>query len=193
MSTSATASDDGFELGVDPETAFDELAFHAPTVCSRCFSLIRRHDTYRPDADGGVSQYAPEERLIRAFDGQKGYKTDVVETEPEPSLRPKDDIRIPPEDYVYGYRPLHEPRTFCSDCGSQSGRADDDDLPRRMAVIFAGNLANRLHESGVDIDTSELKRAVGLLKSKEELNGRDTEIFRRATKIAIKRERHRRR
>lgn len=193
MSTTATASADGFELGVDPAEAFDELAFKNPEVCSRCFCHIRTHDTYRPDVGfGGVSKHAPTERLIRAFDGEKGYKTEIIEHEPEPSLRPMDDIRIPPEDYVYGYRPLHEPRTFCSDCGSQSGRADDDDLPRRLAVIFAANLANRLHEAGVTVDTDELKRAIGLFKSREDLNGCDTEIFRRATKIVIKRARRRR-
>ncbi|WP_330633700.1 hypothetical protein [Halocatena halophila] len=171
MSTTASNSD-GFELGIDPENAFDEIVFHEPTVCSRCFCLIRRHDTYRPDTDGGVSDYAPTERLRRAYIGVKGYKTEELDE--------------------YGYRKIFEPRTFCDECGSQSGRADEQNLPRRLAVQFAANLANRLHEEGIKVNTAELKRAVALLKSKEELTGYDTEIFERATKIAIQRARRRR-
>lgn len=188
MSTT-TSTSSGFEVGIDPSEAFDEVAFHDPTVCSRCFCLIRSYDTFRPDVGvcGGVSQYAPTERLRRAFDGGKGYMSKSTEEKPDwLDLTP-----IPPEDYVYGYRPQYEPRTFCDECGSQSGRADVDDLPRRMAVRFASNLANRLHGAGVEVDTDELKRAVGLLKSKEDLNGCDTEIFRRATKVAVRRARRR--
>lgn len=184
MSTTAPNSHE-HRVGVPADKAFDELAFHEPTVCSRCFSLIRRHDTFRPDADGGVSKYAPEERCVRAFDGGKGYKIEAVEDEPDWI----DWAPIPAEDFVYGYRPLHEPRTFCDECGSQSGRADDSDLSRRQTVLFAAHLANRLIEADVDVDTDELKRAVGLLKSKVGRYGCDTEIFRRATKIAIRRAR----
>lgn len=124
---------------------------------------------FRPDADGGVSKYAPEERCVRAYDGGKGYKSESVDP--------------------YGYRPLHEPRTFCDECGSQSGRADDLDLSRRNAVLFADNLADRLYEAGVRASRDDLKEAVGLFKSDERLHGVDTEIFRRATKIAIRRAR----
>lgn len=172
MSTSAPATSESNHLGVPADKAFDELAFHDPTTCSRCFALIRRHDTFRPDADGGVSKYAPEERCVRAYDGGKGHKIEPVDE--------------------YGYRPLHEPRTFCDECGSQSGRADDLDLSRRNAVLFADNLFDRLREAGVACDRDDLKRAVGLFKSIEGLNGRDTEIFRRATKIVVRRARFRR-
>lgn len=166
MSTSATASGTSHRVGIPADKAFDELAFHDPTVCSRCFCLIRRHDTYRPDADGGVSKYAPEERVVRAFDGGKGYKTEPVDE--------------------YGYRPLHEPRTFCDECGSQSGRADDLILSRRDALLFAENLIERLENANVAVNRHALKYAVREMKSREQLRGYDTEIFRRATKVAIR-------
>lgn len=167
MSTSATAPSDSHELGVPADKAFDEIAFHDPTVCSRCFSLIRKRDTYRPDVGiGGVSKHAPEERLRRAFNGGKGYKTEVVDE--------------------YGYRPLHEPRTFCEDCGSQSGRADDDSLSQRQAVSFAGNLFSRLREANVRVSERTLKYLVGQLKEDKRVQGYDTEIFRRAVKVAIR-------
>lgn len=172
MSTRATASEDHeHRFGVPADKAFDELAFHDRTVCSRCFCLIRRHDTFRPDADGGVSKYAPEERCVRAYDGGKGYK--VVEWG------------------NYGYRPLHEPRTFCEECGSQSGRADDDTLSQRQAVTFASNLLDRLHEAQVRASKRALKHLVKELKSDPRVVDYDTEIFRRATKIAIRRARQR--
>lgn len=191
MSTTDISSDshEHRQPGIPADKAFDEIAFHESTVCSRCFSLIRAYDDYRPDVGvcGGVSRYAPEERLRRAFDGTKGYKITPTEEKPDRI----DQSAIAAEDYVYGYRPLHEPRTFCAECGSQSGRADDLDLPRRQAIIFSQNLANRLIEADIDIEPDELKRAVGLMKSKEGLNGCDTEIFRRATKIAVERARRR--
>lgn len=191
MSTSATASESHeFELGVDPEKTFDEIAFHESTVCSRCFCLIRAYDDYRPDVGvcGGVSKYAPTERLRRAFDGGKGYKATSVETKPGWIDR----APIPPEDFVYGYRPINEPRTFCEECGSQSGRAGDESLSIRQAVAFADNLVDRLHEAGVSVDGGELKHAVKKFKAYEDLEAFDTEIFRRATKIVIKRARRRR-
>lgn len=157
-------------LGVPAEKAFDELAFNEPTVCSRCFSLIRTRDTFRPDVLSGVSQYAPEERLRRAFDGTHGYRTEDMDE--------------------YGVQRVHRPCTYCSECGSQSGRAEDHDLSRRNAIIFADNLIARLQESDVDVDTHALKFTVGKLKSDERLNGVDTEIFRRATKLGIKRARY---
>lgn len=171
MSTTATASEsDTYRVGIDPDDAFDELAFTDPTVCSRCFSLIRRHDTFRPDADGGVSKYAPEERCVRAHDGVKGYRLSQMNG--------------------YGYRPIYEPRTFCGECGSRSGRADDDDLSQRQAVSFADNLLDRLHEADVRVNERALKYLVGQLKADKRVQGYDTEIFRRATKVAIKRARY---
>lgn len=180
MSTSATASGTSYRVGIPADKAFNEIAFHDPTVCSRCFCLIRRRDTYRPDTDIGVSDYAPEERLRRAFNGGKGYKTESTESPPEW------ESVIPSEDYVYGYRPLHEPRTFCESCGSQSGRADDDSLSQRQAVIFASNLLDRLDEANVRASKRALKRLVKGLKSDPRVADYDTEIFRRATKVAIR-------
>jgi hypothetical protein len=171
MSTTASATESrSYRVGIDPADAFDDIAFTDPTVCSRCFALIRRHDTFRPDATQGVSKYAPEERCVRAHDGVKGYRLSQMNG--------------------YGYRPIYEPRTFCGECGSQSGRADDDALSQRQAVSFADNLLNRLHEADVCVKERALKYVVGQLKGDERLQGYDTEIFRRATKVAIKRARY---
>jgi hypothetical protein len=171
MSTTATATEsDAYRVGIDPDDAFDDLAFTDPTVCSRCFVLIRRHDTFRPDATQGVSKYAPEERCVRAHDGDKGYRLSQTNG--------------------YGYRPIYEPRTFCGQCGSQSGRADDDPLSQRQAVSFADNLYDRLRDADVHVDKRALKYLVGQLKEDQRVADYDTEIFRRATKVAIKRARY---
>lgn len=174
-------------LGVDPDDAFDQLVFEDRTICSRCFKQIRRYDTFRPDADGGVSKYAPQERCVRAFDGAKGYKHDCTEIVPD-----WDDERspIPAAAYAYDYRPLHRPRTFCGECGSQSGRADDLVLSQRDAVCFAENLIDRFEEARIAIDRRAVKYTVRELKSREELCGYDTEIFRRAVKLGIKHARY---
>lgn len=166
MTTTATASESqASRLRIPAENAFDELAFHDPTVCSRCFARIRRHERFRPDATQGVSKYAPDERYVRAFDGEKGYTTEA--------------------DNSYGYRPIHTSRTFCGECGAQSGRADDLVLSRRTALVFADHLYERFEDADVAIDRHALKYTIRELKSRERLRGYDTEIFRRATRIAI--------
>lgn len=128
-------------------------------------------DTYRVDVGlGGVSKHAPVERLVRWHEGERGYK---VETNNE-----------------YGYRPLHRPRTFCGECGSQSGRADDETLSQRFAVSVVDNLVDRLQERDVDINYTAVRYCVKKLKSKPETKDYDTEIFERATKLGIKRARY---
>lgn len=192
MSTTASASEESNSprpgLGIDPEKAFDQLVFNDRTICSRCFRQIRRYDTYRPDADGGVSKYAPEERCVRAFDGAKGYKFESTDNVPD--WADDSESLIPVEEFEYDYRPLHRPRTFCGECGSQSGRADDLVLSRSNALLFADNLIERFNEANVALDERALKYLVQELKSREKLCGYDTEIFRRATKVAIKQARY---
>lgn len=193
MSTTANASSEESNrsrpgLGIDPAEAFDQLVFNDRTICSRCFRQIRRYDTFRPDADGGVSKYAPEERCVRAFDGEKGYKLEC--TDAVPDWVDDSDSLIPAEEYEYDYRPLHRPRTFCGECGSQSGRADDLVLSQRDALLFADNLIERFQEANVAIDRRAVKYTVRELKNREKLCGYDTEIFRRATKLGVKRARY---
>lgn len=153
--------------GIPADKAFKRLVFHEPTICSRCFVKIRELDTYRPDTDAGVSSYAPTERYRRAHDGEKGECVHEYDG--------------------YGYRPFHSPRTFCGDCGSQSGRADDAHILSKAAMMeHAQNLADRLDEAGVVVHADILSGLVGKFKSKPKLSGYDTEIYGRATKLAIR-------
>jgi hypothetical protein len=170
MSTTTTAAsiDESYRLGIDADSAFRDLVFHEPTVCSRCFATIRRYDTYRPDATQGVSKYAPEERCVRAFDGEKGYKHEHFDHD------------------EYGYRPFHRPRTFCGECGSQSGRAEDLTLSRRAALACVETLVEQLVTAGVTVHTRAVRETVRRMKSNPDLKDYDTEIFERATKLGIK-------
>lgn len=170
IATATTSDSHEHRLGIPASKAFDEIVFNDPTVCSRCFSVIRKRDTYRPDVGiGGVSRHAPEERLRRAYDGERGYRCEDMDE--------------------YGEIRVYHPCTYCGECGSQHGRADNGDLSEALACEFAGNAADRLRESSMTVSRDALQYAVGKFKRMSEIQGYDTEIFRRATKIAIRRAR----
>lgn len=169
--------------GIPADRAFWELVFYNPTTCSRCFSLIRDRDDYRPDTDGGVSSYAPRERFRLAFDGSKGYDFDLSETVPD-YITPRSPI--PRGDYLYGYRPFHHYQSYCGSCGSHSGKPiDSDTLSKHQAKDYAFTLADRLIEEGVCVEHDHLSYCVGKFKGYRNLASLDIKIFARSTKIAI--------
>lgn len=87
----------------------------------------------------------------------------------------------------YGEKRIHRPCTYCSECGSQYGRAEDDViLSSKEASHIAANIARQLQRRGIDAATDVAQYVVSKLKSRPELQGRDTDIFRRAAKLSVK-------
>lgn len=151
-----TATVDGTEQDLTPAAVFDRVAFHNAGVCSHCFSRIKEVERITVKYGVGTRERRLDQRL---GDGTLGYGE--------------------VSDGVFA------PRTFCETCGSQSGRALNDTLSQRQAVTFARTLAERLHEADIDVDESWLAGAVRELRSYRRTNGYDTEVFRRAVKLAV--------
>lgn len=182
MSTTASATASSFpsaQSGIDPDDAYDELVFHNPEFCSQCHRQIRAYDDYRPEVEaenkqgGKVSKYAPEERYRRAYHGSQGYR-----------VQDMDD---------YGELRVHRPTTYCDECGSQHGRADGSrTLSESNALDAARYLVGALEHQDVDLDRGALYHVVKEGKSRRDLQGHDSDLFRRATEFAIKRARYER-
>lgn len=160
--STSSASDSG---DVDPAEAFDVLVFENPRVCSGCFEHVR-------DIDQATLRYGRAEPL----DVQDVHRTDQATLEPDAD-------RID----AYGELESARARTTCRTCGRIGCWADDATLTQMQALRLTVPLADRLEEAGVPINRHALRKAVRELKSREEIQGYDTEIFRRATKIAINR------
>lgn len=87
----------------------------------------------------------------------------------------------------YGERRVYRPCTYCSECGSQSARAEDDViLTQCEASHVAANIAFQLQHRGIDAAIGVIQYVTSKLKAKPELQGRDTDIFRVAAKLAVK-------
>lgn len=178
--TSATASSTSFpsaQSGIRPDRAYDELVFHNPEFCSQCHRQIRAYDDYRPEVQeenkrgGAVSKYAPEERYRRAFGGAGGYRVQDMD--------------------AYGELRVHRPTSYCSECGSQQGRADGSrTLSESAALDAARYLVGALEHQDVDLDRGALYKVVKEGKSRRDLQGHDSDLFRKAAEFAIKRARY---
>ena len=81
---------------------------------------------------------------------------------------------------------VYLPRTFCEDCGGR-GHADPETDSKLQATRRATQIAARLDERNIPVDSRALRRAVRKLKAKPELEALDREIYERATKIAVRR------
>lgn len=139
----------------DAADAFDVI-WNDDTTCNGCFARIRERTEFQPA--GGVSEYAPTESVHRAHDGVGGRHPDTLPTE--------------------------HAKTYCGQCGSEHGRALDDTLSRREALARCGELADRVEALGLDVDRETLRLAVRKGKSRDSLQGHDTEIFRLAVRLA---------
>lgn len=133
---------------------FDEILFHNPEVCSRCYRTIREN-------------YGPAGEYRRAVRLSEGHRCEDMDR--------------------YGELRIHRACTYCSECGAQYGRAEDEAiLSSKEASHIAANIAHQLQQRGIDAATDVIKYVVSKLKSDSELQGRDTDIFRKAAKLATK-------
>lgn len=168
MSISGATATDNVPPSTIPENVFDEHVFYNREICSQCFSRIRTHDDFRPDTDGGVSKYAPEDRWRRSHDGVSG----------EAIVSEFDD---------YGYRCIYDDRTFCGNCGSESGHADiSEALSKDQAERYAYALVDRLQEEGYNVGLHKVVSDVGHYKTQPWATNYDVHIFRLATTMAVR-------
>lgn len=140
-----------------PAEAFDEFVFYNPEICSNCYQRIKRVET------------------ITVEHGTLGTRERQFSERVDAGVAGHGDV---------GAR-VFRPRTFCEECGSQSGRDHPDTLDKHTAVEQAATVATRLDEAGIPVDAAVLRYVVWKLKSKEDLCGYDREIFSRASKLAI--------
>ncbi len=77
-------------------------------------------------------------------------------------------------------------RSDCSVCGT-NGSATPESDSKNQVTKRARRIGDRLEEQDIAVDRPALRRAVRTLKSKPELEALDTEIYERATKIAVRR------
>lgn len=157
MSITSTATE-SFDRGTDrggelDESVFDQVAFHNPEVCSRCFARIREVEDL--DVQDAPDCWDETDRR-RSDDGVHGWIW----------FGDDDTSRV------------HEPRTYCRECGSRSGRADDQALSKRETLANCARLHERLVEAGYDSELYELKRRVRVAKSRPKYEAFDTEIMR---------------
>lgn len=142
----------------DPsDSAFVEHVYENTEICSNCFRRIKRTETLSVE-HGSVGSR------------ERGYSERT-----EDGVMGQGDV---------GNR-VYRPRTFCRACGSQSGRDVPETLSKHEAIDRARALADRLAEERHPVNVDVLRRTVWMLKSDPDLRGCDTEIFERATKLAI--------
>ncbi|WP_435065872.1 hypothetical protein [Halobaculum sp. EA56] len=156
MSTSTHSSTASPVPRVQPGNAFDELIFFSRSTCSECFAHLR--DIEHVAVEHGAVGTRERTLAFPTANAVRGYVSD---------------------------RRATEPKTFCRECGSESGRALDRTLSQREAVERAHRLADRLDAMDVPAVEDVLVHAVRRLKSDERIQGYDREIFARATKLAI--------
>lgn len=168
---------------VSPQRAFDRLVWDNPRVCNGCFEHVREID--EATISGGVYDHDVEDRhrtpqasleqdnrIITTVDGGSG------------SARARDagDSVTRP-----GQQRSGVPRTTCRTCARVGCWAESETLSKTQALRLTTPLVRRLQEQGLEFDEHALRRAVRLFKEHEDAQGYDTEIFRRSTKLAVKR------
>ncbi|PGF16170.1 hypothetical protein CP556_08625 [Natrinema sp. CBA1119] len=146
---------------VSPQRAFDRLVWYNDRVCNGCFEHVRE-----------IEEFSPRKSL----DVEERNRT------PQASL---EQGSIPQDEY--GELESGQPMTTCRTCARVGCWADDDTLSKVQALRLIGPLAHRLREQGLEFDEGTLRKAVRLFKSREDVQGYDTEIFRRSVKLAAQR------
>ncbi|WP_254766521.1 hypothetical protein [Salinilacihabitans rarus] len=168
MSTTAPSPSENGTGSISAARAFDRVVWHNPECCNGCFERIKHVDAYT------VSFGATD------HDVQDHHRTAHATLEPDTESH--DD---------YGELEVSIPRTTCRTCGRIGCWADDDTLTKVQALRLTTPLLRRLEEAGVEASGAKLRRAVRQLKSVDAIQGFDTEIFRRATKLAVREARSR--
>lgn len=156
-----------------PQDAFDLTVWQNPEVCNHCFSQIRREDTHQMhDTDKLATEGNVLKTRQRAGAGVLGY--DYTALDP------------------YAVTRVYQPRTYCNECGANDGRANDVwVMSAHDAQLAAGRLVEQLERQGVACDGRALRTFVRRCKSDDQgrIDGRETEMFRRATEVAVRRAR----
>jgi hypothetical protein len=150
---------------------FDDLLFESPEVCSHCYSRIRDREEHDPEQSYqrlGTGNH-PTETLERSGVGVLGI-----------------DIE---DKNKHGSRQATTSRTYCSECGTDRGRARGDHIHSAYdAQRICDRLVRRLHERGWYPDVDVLYQTVEHLKSQPDYQGQDREIF--ATAVWLASHRH---
>lgn len=150
----------------DPLDRFDDLLFENAEICSHCFSHIR--DETEHDLERLGNSNKPTETRQRAGVGVAGHT--VIDLN------------------RYGTKRKHETRTFCGECGSQSGHALGDHIHSRQAIRrICDRIVRRLHEQGYYPHLPTLYGVTLHLKRQPDHQGRDREILATAVHMAIER------
>ncbi|WP_049925361.1 hypothetical protein [Halopiger goleimassiliensis] len=163
------------------DRVFRRYVFEDSSCCSNCFRRIKS-DHVRLEWGAEGNDVDPKATCARSV---REHKTKPGEIGPEGPLQGAEQVEITT-------KARYPTRTFCDDCGSVSGRADDESMTRREALRRAETLAVRLEEVGEPVDVEVLKKLVGHLKSQPRFTGYDTEVFEAATTVAIRHARNRR-
>lgn len=151
---------------VSPRQAFDRLVWNNPRVCNGCFEHVR---------DFHVTQ--------RKFGGDAIHTVRVKSRTNQATLEPDEDIVGGEYDELRS----ETARTTCSTCARVGCWADDDSLSKIQMLRLTTPLLRRLAEEGESADQMAMLRTIRHLKSQQKYEGRDTEIFRAATTIAVRR------
>ncbi|AFZ73026.1 hypothetical protein [Natronobacterium gregoryi] len=180
MSTTSTPSTDGH---VSPQRAFDRIIWANPRVCNGCFERIKEIE--EATFSGGVNDH----------DVQEHHRTPQATLEPDEQIQRSVDAatgslrRDDPGEATSrpGQQRTSIARTTCRSCARIGCWADDDTLSKVQAVRLTSPIAERLEDAGVEFDSHALRRAVRLFKERDDVQGYDTEIFRRSVKLAVQR------
>jgi hypothetical protein len=161
-----------------PLRFFDDLLFTSPEICAQCYRRIRSpgivdelhnvgHDGEYGSATLGTGD-DPRETLERVGAGELGQTVEY-----------HDD---------YGVRREYNPKTYCSECGSDGGSAIPEQiLSLQRARSVTDNIVRRLHELGYYPDLGVLYNTVEHLKQQPAYQGKDREIFATAVWLALDR------
>lgn len=179
MSTTIPSTDDH----VSPQRAFDRIVWRNARVCNGCFEHIKEIE--EATFNGGVDDH----------DVQEDYRTPQATIEPDEQIHSFVDgaTGSPRRDEAGestirpGQQRASIVRTTCQSCARIGCWADDETLSKIQALRLVGPLAHRLREQGLEFDESTLQHAVRLFKERDDVQGYDTEIFRRSVKLAVKR------
>ncbi|WP_265112297.1 hypothetical protein [Halosolutus halophilus] len=172
MSTTTTPT--STDNHVSPQRAFDRLVWHNPRVCNGCFEHVKSVD--KACLTRGRAEPLDVEDHHRTEHAT--LEQDIEAMDPAPEGQSRDS---------YGERGRAVPRTTCRNCARIGCWADDDTLSKVQAVRLTTPLSNRLEEADLEFNERVLRQAVRLFKENEDVQGYDTEIFRRSVKLAINR------
>jgi len=152
----------------DPTDVYDIAVLRSPTVCATCHERVR--DKHELDAeeshDGLGSGNKPTAVLERAGAGEIGHDAED-----------KDE---------YGAVKAHPTRTFCGECGRSASTTPSDPASLKTMLDRVPALVAALHREGLDPTVDTLYDVVRSLKSSDEYDNRDTDIWRTATALAIR-------